>query len=280
MFQNVMKAEPEWALAHAGYGEAMAMMDGLHVDWKKVEVAANKAIELDPATAEAYVILGLSRQYQSDWKKAEEAYKLAIKLNPAGADAYLKYGVMLDIQRRFAEAEKNLMKAIKLEPFSPLFHTLLCEHYYFDHRYEKAISQCERAEQISPRFWLTGKKLYWIYVQSEKYQRIVESGYGDLSDEEISRHRFAKPLVDGNMKLYWQRRIDTRLNNPKRKPSPVTMAVFYAQLGDKEKALDYLEKAIANPNHDLPRANPDPVFDTIRNEPRFGALMKKVNLSP
>lgn len=279
LFEKIVAREPNWALGHAGYAEALTLTRGARYDWEKIVAAARKTIELDNTRAEAFVILGIFYGVHWDWENAEQSFKTAIQLNPKLALSYHEYGRMLDIKRRFAEAETMLKKAIELEPFSPLYYTSLCEHYYYDKRFDLALTQCNIAKNIEPDFWLLRKKLYWIYVQKGMYDEIEKLEFGDLSAADKAGDKLAKPLMERNMRLYWQRNIKLRLNHPAKSDSPVAIATFYAQLGDKENTLNYLEHASQKIEFELQYANPNPVFDLVRKDKRFVDVMKKINLN-
>lgn len=282
LFEKIISREPNWALGHAGYAEALALTvtPESKYDWEKAVNAARKAIELDKTRAEAFVVLGMYHQYHNDWENAEQEFKTAIELNPMLSLSYHRYGKMLDVQRRFAEAETMLKKAIELEPFSPLYQTSLCKHYYYDRRFDAALAQCNNAKKIEPDFWQIKKELYWIYVQKEMYDEIEKLEFGHLSNADKIRHPLAKPLMDKNLNLYWQRNIESRLNDPTKTSSPMAIATFYAQLNDKENALIYLEQASKNVEFELQYANPDPIYDSIRKDKRFIEVMQKINLNP
>lgn len=280
LFEKITAAEPNWALGFSGFAQALVMTHGGRVDWARAETVARRGLELDGSNADAFIVLGLFYQHHWNWEKAEQAYQTAIKLDPESAVAYNEYGVMLDFQRRFAEAETMLKKAVEIEPFSPLFYNSLCEHYYYDERYDEALSQCDRAEQIDPDFWLTKKKLVWIYIQKGMFDALEKIEYGDLSESEKNKNARIKPLVDRNLQLYWKRSLDERLNDPNRAYSPVQIAAYYSLLGENDKALEHLEKGVENVNWEIHRANPSPVFKPLRKESRFVELMKKINLNP
>lgn len=86
--------------------------------------------------------------------------------------------------------------------------------------------------------------------------------------------------MEGNIKKYWEINAETRILNANKRFSPVAVASFYAKLEDKEKTLEYLEKATERNEDMLYRVNPNPIFNFVRKEPRFIELMKRVNLQP
>lgn len=279
LMKKVVAENPTWALGYVGYAEALVLTHG-NFGCQDAPNVARQAIELDAKIAEAYLVLGFCHQFNLEWKEAEENYRKAIELNPNLDRAYIEYGTMLDYQRRFAEAEINLKKAIELEPFVPFYYVVMCEHYYYDTKYDEALKSCYQSQKIEPNHWQTEKKLQWIYVQQGRYDEVEKLHYGKLTKEEKLKNPEAKALMEGNIKKYWEINAETRILNANKRFSPVAVASFYAKLEDKEKTLEYLEKATENPEDMLYRVNPNPIFNFVRREPRFIELMKKVNLQP
>jgi DNA-binding winged helix-turn-helix (wHTH) protein/TolB-like protein/Flp pilus assembly protein TadD len=280
LFEKVLAAEPDWALANAGYAEALVLTHGEEEGCKKAPTFAQKALELDSSMAEAHLVFGRCHHYNWDWKNAEEAYQKAISLKPDYAWAYHEYAVMLDLQRRFAEAETNFKKALELEPFSPHFRSSFCQHFYYDKNFNEALAQCAQVQQIDAEFWRISKLLYWIYVAQGRYEEVLKLNFGHLTEAEKAKNPMARALSEGNVPKYWKASLETRLANPKRRFSPFAVASMYAYLGNKEKTLDYLEKAAEEPFYYVPVAHADPMFDLVRREPRFIQLMKKIDLQP
>lgn len=280
LFEKILAQKSDWALANAGYAESLVLSHGGEKGCQQAQNFARKAIELDGSIAEPHLALGFCHWFNWDWKNAEQAFQKAIQINPENARAYHEYGVMLDLQRRFAEAETNFKKAIELEPFSPYFRSSLCQHYYYDKRFNDALAQCYQSEKINPAFWRTLKILQWIYTAQGRYDEIFKFNYGNLTKAEIAQNSLAKTLSEGNVKKYWELSLKERLNNPQKGYSPYAVAGFYARLGDQEKTLEWLEKASESPTYDLSAANADPLFDVVRNDARFKELMKKINLNP
>ena len=281
LFEKILAAEPDWALANAGYAEASVLTHGGATACRNAPELADKALRIDASMVEAYAVLGLCHQYNYDWKSAEQVYRKAIQTNPEYARTYHEYALMLDFQRRFSEAEANFKKAVELDPFSPDIHTAFCQHYYYDKNFGEALAQCFEARKIDPEFWMVPKKLHWIYVAQGRFDEVFKLHYGNLTESDVAKNPSAKLLSEGNIKKFWETGIESRLSDPRKRASPFAIATFYTQLGEKDKALEFLEKEYETEycKCNLPTANSDPIFDTLRKEERFIALMKKINLN-
>lgn len=277
-FEKITQIKPNWAKGYAKYAEALALTHGQMPDWKKIKVVADKALAIDKNVPEAHLARSSYYQSEFDWKNAEESLKKAIELNPDYSSNYNEYGLFLDTQRRFFEAEVMFNKAIELKPFDPFYLASRCLHYYYDLKLDAAINDCKAAEDIEPGFNLTPKYLFFIYVQLEDYKKVFELDHAPMTKDELERDPIAKTLLEGKFEQYWRLRAEQRLKSEHRRKSPFAIAAFYARIPDREKTLQYLEQTAKESPNDLLYTNPDPIFDFVRNEPRFIALMTKFDL--
>lgn len=280
LFKEITEAEPNWAKGFAKYAEALVMLHGNVADRTVLLDAINKSLEMDENQPETYIAKAWYHAFGFEWSEAEQSLIKAIEINPQIAEPYHEYALILDYQRKFSEAEKMYKKAMEIKPFDPFYFSNLCSHYYYDDKLDLATENCQKALNIEDNFSPASKTLYWVYVESGDYRRVFEFEYGGWTDEEIEKDRIAKPLKGGDIKLYWQRVIEFRLNDKKRRQSPLAIANLYAQLEDKENTLKYLEQVAEVEPIDMFFVNPGPSYDFIRKEPRFMDLMKRFNLAP
>lgn len=278
-FEKAIELEPNWTLARVGYGDALLSSDQLLVEWEKAEQTANKLIELDATLAAPHAVLGEIYQWRDwNWEKSEDEFKTALSLDPNHAPTHHKYSEFLRIERRFAEAEEEIKKALELEPFSPIFYASLCEVHYFDRKFDQALNACRYSQQIEPNFWRADKLLFWIYVQKKMYHELGDLALGKLSADEKAKHPLTKAIAENDLRLYWQSSIERDFARYTDSPRPMTLAMTYLQLGEKEKALDYLEQAQEQRFQLLPRMNVDCAFDSVRGEKRFAEIIQKIGL--
>lgn len=277
LYEKTIALEPDWALAYAGYAEALLSSDEYAAEKRQVELIARKAIELDKTLPQPHAVLGDVYQYFDwNWAKAETDLRQAVELDPDYAPAHYKLASLLMTQRRFSEAENELQRAVELEPFSPLYHSGLCELYSSDRQFDKALAACLYAKQIEPEFWKFRKLLFWIYVEKEMYQEIDELFLGGLSPAERAKNPLASAVEKKDLRPYWQYAIERPVTDGRQQP--VNMAKFYLKLGEREKVIENIETALRQRNVGLPGANADPVFDKIRNDERFAKVMKEIGL--
>ncbi len=277
LMRRVVEKAPEWALGRAKLAEALVLTRGTKGCDEALE-SARAALELDASSAEAYLVIGVCHRWQNQWTRAERSFRKAIELNPGLDRAYLEYGQLLDFQRRFAEAEIHLKRALDLEPLTPFYNVVLCQHYYYDRKFTEALNYCERSRQIEPDYFLAMKRLYWIYVMQGRYDLVEEITFGKLSQEELLKNPLSRPLAEGDIRSYWEANLKERLANQSKRQSPVAIATYYVMLGDKSKALQHLEEAAASGSDQMNYIYPDPVFDPLRNEESFKALMQRLGV--
>lgn len=276
-FEKAIELAPAWSHGFSGLAEALLNDDSYAAGWEKIEQAARRARALDDTDAQAHTALAqiyFLRYW--DWENAERSFKRAFELNPDYAHAHNQYGVFLGLRRRFVEAEAELKKAIETEPFSPFYYASLCELYYFDHRFDEALTACSDARNLEAEFWRTRKNLFQIYVQKKMYAEMSEMVLGNLSEAEKAAHPLTGAADD--LRPFWQKLIDESLNSKNPDRNAVQLANFYLQLGEKEKSLTYLETAFRRHDDSFPAVNADPSFDPLRKEPRFLELMSRAGL--
>lgn len=277
LFEKAVALEPSWALGYAGYAESLIASDQIFVEWEKVEQMAQKTIELDASLAQSHVVLGEMYRWRDwDWEKSEAEFKRAIALDPNYAPARLGYSQLLRLQRRFAEAEEELKKAVEIEPFSPYLQSSFCELYSFDRKFDKALAACNYANSIEPNFWRVQKLLFWIYLEKKMYAELDALILGKLSPAQKAAHPLNNALASNDWRSYFQSLIDEPAKSGRE--NYIAKAMFHLQLGEKEKALDNLEKALEKRDFALPTANADSAFDGIRSEKRFAEIMRKIGL--
>ena len=277
LFEKTIAVEPNWALAYAGYAEALTAEDQSFIKWEHAAKIAEKAVELDKTLAAPHAILGEVYQWRDwNWEAAEGEFKQAVALEPDNASARFKYSKLLRLQRRFAETKTELQKAAKIEPFSPTYQTAFSELYLSNRKFDKAFEACKNIEQIEPDFWLNRKVLYQIYIEKKMFTELGEMVLGKLSPVEKSAHPLTKASAENDLRLYFQ----YLLNAPTKgdQENLVPKAAIYLQLGETEKALENLEAALTKRDESLPIVNADSRFDAIRNEKRFAEIIRKIGL--
>jgi TolB-like protein/Flp pilus assembly protein TadD len=287
-FQRSIEKDPGFALAYVGLADSyMASAIGSPQEFDpKAKAAASRALELDDDLAEAHAVLGAEKaDFEYDWQGAEQEFKRAIELDPNYADAHFRYAwSYLTPLGKSDQAIEEMQKALELDPFSRMDNTVFGCVYFYARRYNEASEQFDRAIKLNPDFFVTYYHLAWLYSQLGQYQNaITELTKGRLragdyrvkfaaSDEANLRKAFAAEGARG----FWlqiQREKDTEVGEFGRPQ-------VYTRLGDKEKALEWLERSYEERGTLGTLMNVDPAFDSLQSDPRFRDLVRRMGLTP
>jgi serine/threonine protein kinase/tetratricopeptide (TPR) repeat protein len=287
-FNQAIETDPAYALAYAGLASTYVLLPEYAGPpakefMPKAEAAARKALEFDPALAEPHAVLGLiKRSYEWDWVGAESEFKRAIELNPSYPTAHHWYSLMLCESGRFDEAQAEIRLAQELDPLSLVINVAMGSGPYYKRQYDKAVEECKKTLELDPNFALARFVLGRAYVEQgefeagiaefEKARAIVGSsslGPGDVGNAyaRAGRKSDAAKILDELLQLSRQGYSVS-----------YDIALVYWGLGDKNQALEWLERAYEERSSFLDEIKVDPKWDGLRSDPRFVALMKKVGL--
>jgi TolB-like protein/Tfp pilus assembly protein PilF len=240
-----------------------------------------KALELDNTLAEAHSQLALYRCWiEWDWEGAEREYQQALKINPNLAPAHMGYSYILCFLGRAEEALPHIELAVKLDPLSPVIHFAYGQVLgYYHRRWDDAISASRKALEIEPNFGFARVNLVNILAEKGMYDEalaLLRKRYAD--DAELT-----KALEDGLEKGGYEganRAVADisaeRYGKPGESKRAMGIASSYFHAGDIDLAIDWLEKAYEEHDLSLPYISAWP--DPFRSNPRFQALLRKMNL--
>ncbi|HEX9083513.1 MAG TPA: tetratricopeptide repeat protein, partial [Gemmatimonadaceae bacterium] len=290
-FEDAIALDPKYALAYTGLADSYA----LHIDYRnvptheghqKAKFYARKAIELDDTLAEAHASLAWSLFiYDWDWAAAAREFRRAIELDPRYAPAHQWYGFMLASQRRFDEALLEVHTAQENDPSSVSVRRSLGYCYLYARKYDQARYHLDRAIAMNP----TAEESYRIQGLTLTFQkdyaaaeRVLREALA-LAPETASSTKamLAFCLAKAGDSSY-ARRVAVELEERRKNEyvSPVEDAIVQMALGDREKALDWTERAIEERRGWVAYLRVHPIVDSIRGEPRFDALVKRMNFDP
>jgi tetratricopeptide (TPR) repeat protein len=240
-----------------------------------------KALELDETVAEAHTTLAdVKKGYDWDLAAAEVEYKRALELNPSSSMTHAWYADCLSKMGRHEEAIKELRRARELDPTAVGYSALLGLILYRARRYDEAMVACQKALELDPN---RPNALWFMALVHEQKGEIPEAisklkKAVSLSDAPLYRallgHTYAlageraqaKGVLDELSALSRQRYV-----------SPLDIAIVYTGLGDRNSAFQWLEKAYQERTMRIQEL-PDPIFDSLRSDPRFRDLMRRIGL--
>jgi serine/threonine-protein kinase len=289
-FQLAIKRDPNYALAYAGLADCNNVLGYYHYrpgaeTFALGKAAVLKALQIDDGLAEAHASLAFAREYYDfDWPGAEQEYKRAIELNPNYATAHHWYSLYLSEVGRFDEALTEIRHAQQIDPLSPIISNTIAAVYFRGRRYDQAIEQLHKLLDIDPNFVVAHNLLGQVYIEKEMLSEAITEFRKSrkLDPEDIglllaigSTEALAGRKTEAEAFLQEAKRISTYKYVP-----PFDTAIVYVCLGDKDMTFEWLERAFRERDRQMTSLKFEPRFDSLRSDPRFQDLMRRVGLSP
>ncbi|MCU1349643.1 MAG: serine/threonine protein kinase, partial [Acidobacteria bacterium] len=283
-FDQAIGIDPTYALAYAGLADAYYGLSNLYMAPRdampRAREAARRALALDDSLAQAHTELALVLVwYDWNFKDGEREFRRAIELNPNDADPHRLYVDFLTAAGRFEPALAEKKKAEQLDPLSVPAAYEVARTLFFAGRLEDADQQAKRALELDDRFGQALSLRAWIALERGQSADAIA-----LAQQSLAINRAPQTLA------LWGY-ISGRLGNKadalkaieelKSRPSytlPLFLARVNAGLGNKADALRWLERAYAERSESLLWLSVDPSFASLRSEPQFQALVKRVGL--
>jgi serine/threonine-protein kinase len=288
-FQHAIDLDPTYALAYAGMAEAYLSLP-INSDvppkdaFPQAKAAAARALEIDELLANVHASLSMIKAwYDWDWAGAELEAKRAIKLNPNLAEAHRAYALLLSTLGRHQESIAEGTRAKELDALSPIMCTLESLFLYFDGRNDEAREKLTKTLKTEPDFWIALLTLARIDTRQGKYADAIASltkarrTSGD-NTQTISMIGYTWALAGDRAGA--QSALDelTTLSKQRYVP-PYTIAMIYNGLGVDDEALLWLERAYDARDVLLaPFIKSDPSWGRLRANPKFVAILKRMNL--
>jgi tetratricopeptide (TPR) repeat protein len=282
-FEKAKDIDPEYAQAYAGICDVWAFkQQGLTVTAAegnaKSMAALMRAIELDSTISEVQLSLAVKKTWGFwDWEGAESAFKKSISLNPNNAGAHATYSNLLGTLGRPEEAMEHIKLALKLDPMNPMILLLYGLDLDFIRKYDEEIKVYKDIMKIEPSSSIEmAQRIGWALCMAGRYKEAFDQlkvGFGN--DPEI-----LKAIEQGYTEDGWKGLLIS-LNETFLKRdnwSPIDIAGNYTLLGDNDKAMDWLEQAYKNHDPNLPYVPLSPIWDNLRDNPRFQDLCRRMKL--
>ena len=287
-FEEAVRLSPAFASAYSGLSDAY-LWAGYNEGFltatearPKAQVAAQKAVQLDDDSAEAHTSLGVFKLfYEYDVAGYEREFRRALTLNPNYAFAHDQFGMGLAFQGRFDEAIAEGKRAIELDPLSPQILIDAAVPFMFQRNSWPAKELARKAAVLDPMYFFPVMIDGWTDLEVGKFREAIPTlkkakamdsppfvtaylafAYGAAGDRAAAMIEMAalkKMSRDGQI-------------------LPFNLALVHLGLGDRARALDNLERALAADSQMMPWIGWDAIFDPLRSEPRFAALLKKMGV--
>jgi serine/threonine-protein kinase len=285
-FNQAIGKDPSYALAYAGIADCYVILGDnqyIPVDdaFPKAKAASLKALEIDDEIAEAHASLAsLLESYEHDFSGAEKEFLLAIQRNPGYATARHWYALFLSCQGRHEEAIAEMERARELDPLSPRLNANLGLVLYYASRYDRAISELERSIELFPEHGANYEYITRAFALAGRYEEAM-----------TAVHRLLELVADPSAAITGPALINVLSGRRAEAQKGLAKAMAYAQenftsaiaiaeilagLGEKDQALGWLDKALAANESTLAHLKVNPLFDAVRSDPRFKALLRKI----
>jgi len=286
-YKQALEKDPNFALAYTGLSGSYGVLASDYLppneSFTKAKDYAAKALSIDSGLAEAHTSMAAVRLYNEwNWAEAEKELKRAQTLNPNDPDAYLLESDLLLALGRVSEAQAAVIRARELDPLSRIFNTVAGADLYAGRQYDESITQLEKTINLDLGFIQTYLYLGQAYEQKRMYQRAIETLQKGMSQTERHPQLLASLghayALSGERDKAIKVLDELREISKQRYVSPYLFAVVYVGLGDKEQTFAWLDKAFQDRAIFLIWLKVEPLFDPLRDDPRFQNLLRRIGL--
>ena len=284
-FDRAIELDPAYALAYAGLADTFSAMAYYgHVPpqdgFPRARAAAERAIAIDPDIADAHVAMALERLFWArDWPTAEREMRRAIELNPKLALAHSFYGLVLCSSGRFDEALAETRLAVELDPLSLIINMSVAWVQHFAGNHEAAREETLRIRALVPTFEEAGNLLMASYELLGLYEEAAR-----VASEQpcwglhVDGPQLLAAYREGGREAYWRKRLEF-IESANPPPALFFMfAVVHGQLGNVDRAIDYLERMVDEHVGGVVFIGVDPTCVAFRGNPRYEALLRRAGV--
>ncbi len=270
LFRQAIAADPSYALAYSGLADTYNIAPSyIDLPSKQAELlaaeAARKAVELDDSLSEAHSARGFALSNLWKWNEAEAEFRRALDLNPNNATAHYFYGMgLLSPENRIDEALQHFRTALSLDPLSSIVNTNYAVILMEAHRYPDALAQFQKVLERDPKFEPAYYKLGQFYASTNRFADAVSETTKLFPNLKPGRSD-AKGYLELMMKMQGSDRSGA-------------IAVAAALTGERDLSFQYLEKAYSDGDNELLIAIRFPALDSLRSDPRYADLMRRLGL--
>lgn len=287
LFEQAVEKDPTFAMGYVGLSDAyqnLSEYGGVErkVAMEKARAAVTRALELNPEMGEAHCSLGyLQTFYDWDLAGAETSFKKAIELSPNYATGRQWYGEYLLVRGRTADALAEQHRAAELDPLSPIILTDIAAIHYVSRDYDKAIEAAKRVEEIAPRFSFAYYFLAMSYEKTGRETDAIKAYYVADSSwlPSLQNSDESAYLSMGMKKLAEKRYRDVTTPPISAFMNGYQKAMGAVSVGDNEAAFRYLEESYSARDRWFVNLRHDPHWDPIRNDTRFGELLRRAGIA-
>ncbi|HKZ77684.1 MAG TPA: protein kinase, partial [Pyrinomonadaceae bacterium] len=287
-FKQAIEKDPNYALAYSGSAQTYVLFSFYGIASPKASMpqakaAALRALEIDDSLAEAHAALGKYLLFfEFDRAGGEKELRRAIELNPNYATAHHWLGLdLLTVLQRFDEAIPEMKRAEELDPLSPVISSDAGLALVYARRYDEAIAQTKRALSLDPNFFNALYTLGYAYDGKGMYAEAIAEYRKALAlnDDPYAKAFLVRSLAKSGRRADALKLVEELKSESATRYVPnYCLAMAYTALGEKEEAFALLERDIAEHSSFVSVLAVEPALDDLRDDPRFKAMLRRLNL--
>lgn len=283
-FRTAIMLDPDYASAHAGLAESYGLMAWFAyapetTHFPKAREAALTALELDPHLPDAHAILGqVAMNFDWNWNLALESFQRALELQPSSALAHEWYAECLVALGRFDAAIAEMTEALGLDPLSLVLRASLGWMHYFARNPDEALHECRQALDLDPDYPIAHWVMGLTHLSRADHARAIDElrqAERGLPTQTAIAAEIAYALARSNQRVEAEA-ILSKMARASEPSDPVARSILHLGLDDRAASLDWLEQAYEGRARHLAFLDVDPLFDDIRQEPRFQDLLDRI----
>jgi tetratricopeptide (TPR) repeat protein len=287
-FNQAIAKDPNYAQAYAGLGMTYVLLPEYSAGkpeeaMPKGKAAASKALDLDDTLAEAHIALAMVFfKFERNVAESEREFLRAIELNPNFATAHQWYaGANLVATGRFDLAVAEGRRAVELDPMALIPNVELAAVYAYARRHDEAIAQLRKVIDMDPDWYLAHMLLCAVYSYKGQFAEAIAEGERArrLNDDPAVLGYLAQSLALSGKREEAMKIVAQMHEVSKQRYVPAfSFGIAYAALGDKDHALQWMERCLQDAAWEITLIKVDPAFDKLRSDPRFNDLVKRVGI--
>jgi eukaryotic-like serine/threonine-protein kinase len=287
-FQQAVEKDPGYALAYTGLADSYVLLGWNSYlppkeAFPKGKMAAMTALRLDLNLGEAHTPLAaVLWLHDWQWQEAQREFERSLALNPAHPTASHWYAEYLMTMGRHVEAIARIKNSQELDPLSLIISVAIGRDFYMARRYDDALEQLRRTVELDPNYPVTHWVLGLLLRKMGRYELAIDEGEKGVKlsgGSPLMNAALAQTLATAGKREKAIQILDDLTNLTKQKyVAPYFFAGIHIGLGEDDRAIEYLEKSYEEHSHWLIYLHLDPSMDSLRSNPRFQNLSRRVGL--
>jgi eukaryotic-like serine/threonine-protein kinase len=286
-FNQAVDIDPGFALAHVGIADTYVLMGWVpsSESYIRAKAAVEKALALDPELGEAHATLAfIKTHYERDWDGAEAEFRRSIELNPGYATAHHWYAAHLLARGQIENFYREIKLAQELDPLSATIDADVGQYFFFTRQYDRAIEHYRRNMTLFPNFFPTHLSMGEAYIQkgmyleaAAEYEEAITLSKRNSLPVTMLGYIAARRGNDAGARATIR---ELEAMKEERNVPPTRFALIYTALGDKDAAFEWLNRAYDERDIQTVYVNVNPLFDSLRDDPRFAQFVQRLGLTP